>query len=140
MKKINWRKGAGEFIAYAVTISLLCYLLIIIIGFVILSNATGNIENAVTEISRNVIVCDSLTDAQTMAQEQAVQYLGQFSNIDTNSIVAEVGYAAGADAEWKKGGFVEVTISAYVNTCEPFTSGTKSSSTLMMIENSEGGE
>lgn len=138
MKNINWRRGGGEFVGYSISMVFLSYLFILIISFMILNSAMGTIENASALISRDIVSCSSLEDAQERAQKDAEAYLKQCGNIKSDSIKAEVGYAAGSDTDWQKGNFLEVTISGYVKTCEPFTSGVKISTATIMIENSGG--
>lgn len=138
MNRINWKKGGGEYIGYSISMVLLSYLFILIISFMILNSAMGTIENASALISRDIVTCSSLDEAREKAQKEAEQYLSQCGNIQSDSIRADVGYAAGSDTEWEKGNFLEVTITGYVQTCEPFTSGNKVSSATIMIENSGG--
>lgn len=136
MKKIKWKTGAGELIGYTVSMVFLCYLLIIIIGFMILNTNYSALENVSSVIARDVVVCTSLEDARMLAQSEAERYLQQYDSI--SEVKAEVDYTAGSDNDWLKGNFVTVTISGYIRTCEPFTSGKRYSVATVMIENNGG--
>lgn len=136
MKKIKWKKGAGELIGYTVSMVFLCYLLIIIIGFMILNTNYSALENVSSVIARDAVVCTSLEEARTLAQREAETYLEPYDSI--THVKAEVEYAAGSNNEWLKGNFITVTISGYIRTCEPFTSGNRYSATTVMIENNGG--
>lgn len=139
MKKTDWRKGEGEFLGGVISIIFLCYLLFIILGLFNFYNTSISMDNALTEISRDIVVCTSLDEARDTAREEAEDYLEKIGNIRKESISAEVDFAAGSiDEEWRKGNFIDITISAYINTSEPFTSQTKTATTTVMIERNGG--
>ena len=95
-------------------------------------------EECILSVGRQVVICDSLEQAQERVQDAAEYYLERETRvIDHSSIQATVDYAPGYESKdhvWKKGKFIQVTVTADVH-------GFKKPKTvrcIMMIEN--GGE
>lgn len=131
-KKI--RKGSGGMLEYVVSVIALCYMIILICGIMALQIARNDIEDAAGIISRDIVVCTSLEEAQETAQQEAQALLLDSYFVDVESVEASVYYAPGSAQEWAKGNYVYVSISAYVTSTEPVTSGTKYATSLAMIE------
>ncbi len=134
LKHTKWRKGAGTFIGYTIAAIGLTYFLILIIGFSILNNAYEGMEDAAFLIGRDVVTCESLEEAQEKAQDEAKTLLGHYGCLKKDSIIAYVEYAPGSEEKWMKGNFIKIYLEAKVKTNEPITSGTKSCSSMFMIE------
>jgi len=139
MKREKWQKGAGEFIGFSITVVFLIYLFILIVSFCIAQTASEEIENAVAVISRDIVTCESIKEAQEQAQKEAELFLGKANTIPSESIKAYVEYSPGSPQKWTKGSFVDVYISAKIKTNEPLTSRTKEVRAMVMVE-TEGGE
>ena len=133
-KKVDWKKGSGEFIGFTISCVFLSLFLALIIGVTILNNTGEVMENAVSEIGREIVVCESLEEARSQAQSMAEQVLGPYDSIRAETIEADVDYAPGSDTEWKKGNFIKVFLSAELVSSSPATSGVKEVSAMLMIE------
>lgn len=139
-KKINWRKGTGEFIGFTIASIGLVTFLIMIISVSLLDHTSEMMENAVSEIGRQVVTCDSIEEAREDAQIIAEYVLEGNSTVVDGSVEADVEYSVGADAQWQKGNYITVYLSAELDNMFPSTSGTKEVSAILMIENSGSGD
>lgn len=127
-KQIDFRRGAGTYITFTVcliaTMMLMSYL---IVSSRVTLGQTG-VNTALNYVAREIVIEDSLENAQRKARRLAREYL-QGPIYQRRSISVSVRYAMGAD-EWRKGNFLEVIISAKdKNGMANFNN-----STLVMIE------
>ena len=113
--------------------------LIMIIGFYTQYRAIISLDNAVMIISQDIVTCEDLDEAREQALEEAYLILGDTKVIPKNSITVDVNYSLGSEQEWKKGNFITVYLSADIKSFDPFTSGVKNTSAMVMIENNGGG-
>ena len=138
----RFRKGAGEFIGYSISILFLTIFYIIILNSLILNNAENVMEECILSVGRKVVICDSLEQAQERVQDAAEYYLERETRvIDHSSIQATVDYAPGYESKdhvWKKGKFIQVTVTADVHGFTQWFKKPKTVRCIMMIEN--GGE
>ena len=133
MKKINFRKGAGEYVAFSVIAPMVCVIVIMICAYIQLSVSIKDITNALSVASRSAAVCTSMEDAEKQALLVAE---ASISSHNISDIAIEIHYADGY-SEWEKGSIIVVTIYADVKTVAPYiTSGTRSKSMVVTIENS----
>ena len=58
MKKINLRKGSGEYIAFAVVAPMICTVIIMICAFIQISINVHELSNATSVAGRSVAVCE----------------------------------------------------------------------------------
>lgn len=131
MKKINLRKGAGEYIAFCVIAPLICSVVIMLCAFIQLSICIRELANATTVTGRSVSVCATMDDALIQSQRVAES---AFSSENISNIRTTVEYAT-ADNEWKTGVLVKVTVYADIDTVAPFiTDGTRKKTTIISIE------
>lgn len=134
-KKINWKRGNGEFIGFAIIAVIISVLIIMIAAFIQLSLSTSAISKSLTAVSRAASVCTTLEDAKLQAQRVAENTL--ISN-NINNVTTDVEFVGGTN-KWESGGYIVVTIKAHVNTIEPyFTSGTREKKVLITIEGLNG--
>lgn len=112
LKKINWKKGSGEFISFAVIAPVLCFLIIICCSFIKLGQCEHDITNALDAAGRSASVCTNKDDADHQAQLVAESAIMDPSISD---IHVTVDYVTG-DTEWKAGVIFKVTISAKIST------------------------
>jgi len=112
IRKINWKRGSGEFVAFAWIAPLICFLIIIICTYVRLSSSMRQITNALDAAGRSASVCTSKEDADLQAQ-----LVAESSIMDPNisDIHIIVDYATG-DTNWEAGVIFKVTITAKVET------------------------
>ena len=130
------KKGAGGMLEYTVSIIGLAYMVILLSGLMALQISRNDIEDAANLISRDVIVCGSLEEAQELAEKEAKVLLLDSYFVDVESVEASVSFVPGSGTEWEKGNYVYVSISAHVSSTEPLTSGTKYATAMAMIERS----
>lgn len=131
----RWKKGNGEMIGFAVVAVLICSIFIIMVAFLQLSVGLNAIQKALSVTGRSVAICTSMDDATTQAQrvaESAITYTG-IENIQTS-----VDWVNSGD-DWEGGKFVNVTVSAKVNTLAPFITKRYQKKVLICIENGVGG-
>lgn len=131
----RWKKGNGEMIGFAVVAVLICSIFIIMVAFLQLSVGLNAIQKALSVTGRSVAICTSMDDATTQAQrvaESAITYTG-IENIQTS-----VDWVNSGD-DWEGGKFVNVTVSAKVNTLAPFITKRYQKKVLICIENGVAG-
>lgn len=131
-KKIDFTRGSGEFIAFAIIAPMICFLLIMACAYIQLSISIHNLTEALNVSSRSVAVCTSMEDAKIQALAVA-----DTSIVDNNihDMNVEIAYANG-DTEWGSGVLLTVTISADIETVLPFiSSGRRSKTTVVCVEN-----
>lgn len=130
-KRIDFRKGSGEFIAFAVLGPIICFLVILMCAYIQLSFCVREMTNALSVAGRSVAICTNLKDAQKQAQlitETAIK------NDNISNIKVTVDYANG-DTDWINGGLILLVIEADIKTLAPITSGSKTLTTIVSIEN-----
>lgn len=131
MKKIDLRKGSGEYIALCVVAPMICSVIIMLCAFIQLSVNIHELSNATSVTGRSVAVCESMEDA--LIQSQRVAESAITSN-NVSNIRTTVEYAT-ADTEWKTGVLVKVTVYADIKTVAPFLmDGTRKKTTIISVE------
>lgn len=134
-KKIDWRKGNGEFIGFAIIAIVISSLIIMIAAFIQFSHSMTELTRSANAISRSASVCTSLDDAKLQAQNVAENAL---KNEKISNIQTDVEFAEGTTS-WESNGYIIVTVKADIKTIEPyFTSGTREKKVLVAIEGLNG--
>lgn len=133
MKKIDLRKGSGEFVALSVVAPMICSIIIMLCAFVQISINVHQLTNATNVAGRSVAICSSFEDAQ----EQSVRVAqSAITSPDIYNIQTIVEYA-NADTEWESGTLIKVTVLADIKTVAPFVaSGTRKKTTIVSVEGS----
>lgn len=138
MKKAKWEYGGGTFIGYAIAMTSFCTILVLLLGLFQIARTNSQLEHAADKISRDIVVCESLEEARTLAQEELEAYMEGFMiPVKEDHILAEVHYNPGSDEEWKKGNFINLLVTAEYESRVPFISGTRTVTAMVMIEKSE---
>lgn len=133
MKRIDWKKGSGEFVACAVICPLICAIVIIMCSYIQLTISLRQLTNALNVCGRSASVCTSLEDAEKQSLLVAESAI---NNRNISDIHTKVEYANG-DKEWNSGVLLLVTISARIETVAPYlTSGIRIKKTIVSVENS----
>lgn len=128
-KKIDFKKGSGEFLSFAVIAPMICIIFVIFCSLIQLFLSARQITDALIVSSRSVAVCTSMEDAELQAQLVAESAISS-DNITFHVVVEYLE----AGAEWRSGVQVKVTIYADVDTIHAISSGTITKSTLVTIE------
>lgn len=131
MKKINLRKGSGEYIAFAVVAPMICTVIIMICAFIQISINVHELSNATSVAGRSVAVCESLEDAQEQSRRVAESAI---TSQDITNIQTTVEYVNG-DTDWETGTLLKVTVSAEIKSVAPFVaSGVRKKTTIVSVE------
>lgn len=85
----RFRKGAGEFIGYSISILFLTIFYIIILNSLILNNAENVMEECILSVGRQVVICDSLEQAQERVQDAAEYYLERETRVIDHSSIRQ---------------------------------------------------
>lgn len=134
IKKIDFKKGGGTFLEFSITAVFLTSILIMIVNIFIRRYAIENFELYTTQISRDIVVCSSLDEAQTKAEKEAENLFKDNSNIDYSTLTVEVEYALGSEERWKKGNYIVLTITGDVTGHSDYLPTKYESSNMVMIE------
>lgn len=131
-KKI-WKRGASELIAFAITSTMLVAFLAYLLGAIISSSASQEMDLAVQQISREVVVCDSMAKADRLAKELAEDKLEGKHNL--KNVKAYVNWTNPNISRWEKGVLITITIEAEMTSNYGFSSGMTRTYVNVMIEN-----
>ena len=131
-RKINWRRGSGEFIAFALISFLISSIVLLLVAVLQFSSSLNDIMKALEASGRAAAVCTSFEDAN-----RQVQRVAESASTDRNirNIQATVEYAT-SNTDWESGTYLLVTVSAdYQNL---LFSGHNEKSVLITVENMAG--
>lgn len=147
--KKKWRRGASS-LAFAFTSVFLTLLLLLSVGCLILFHSYQIMDETVIQIGRDLVVCQSMEEAQKLADKEAKEMLNDYfvlsdatahvsytfvSTSDSTGSTGTTGTAGGSSqSNWVRGNFITISVSAKVHSTTPFTSGYRNSQTVMMIE------
>lgn len=145
-KRINsssfWKSGGAEVFGFLCTLPSLIFILVMIISIIQHGTVKELLEYTAYKACRSAIVCESIDEAKIAAEDEALATLfASTEKFDPNSVTVSLSYADGTkegtkkyEKNWKKGEYIQCTISLDVESPTPFLSGTKTSSITMMIE------
>lgn len=130
----RFRKGSATLEAICCCLILLfCLMTALHIYFQV--HASMLMDEALVQISHDVVSCTSLDEAQQLAESTAKDRLSSYRDIKSAGLACEVYFAPGGEQEWKKGNFLTVELAAPVES--PFSSaGTYRRRITVMIERS----
>lgn len=131
--KAFWKKGNGEFIAFAVLAPMICMIIIVIIGYIQLYSSLRQMTEALNVCSRSAAVSASMSEAEIQALLVAE---GAISSDHISDLNIDIEYVT-ADNDWKNGVLIKVTLSCDIDTMAPYVlSGKRYKSAIVCIENS----
>lgn len=133
-----WKRGAGEFIGYTVTVTFLVYILILGLSAMILFHNIRLLEQCAQRAARECVTAHNLAGAQRIAQLEAEKVLQNHTGV--SDIRTSVTMAPISGTEWKKGSYIYVAVSAYLSTMDPLTSGRRDCVVMIMVEHEEDDE
>ena len=110
--RINFRRGAGEFLAFAIIAPLLCFLVVELCGYLQYVSSMHDITDALDVAGRTASLCYSKDDAVAQAQSVVDNALVG-SRIKSATVSIE--YTDPTETEWKSGVIFVVTIDAEVD-------------------------
>lgn len=149
-KNIKWNKGVGEFLGFAVVIPFVTLMICAIFSAAQICIVSEQMLYASYSVARASVVCadeETGKDRATAVLETlypssscSVSFVDD-SKADTPTVTGHVNCSikyVDSSMEWKKGSIIQCTISQYVTPLMPFTSGVRSQTIAMMVENGTG--
>lgn len=130
--KINWEKGSGEFIGFALISVCISSIIILLIAILQYSSSLNDITKALEAAGRAVAVCTSFEDAEKQAQMVAETAISDTNIIKITTDISPVG----GSNEWKAGSYLTVTVKGKYH--NPFFGGTSQKTALVTVENATG--
>ena len=132
LKNINWRKGGGELLGFAMVLPAIMLVFGAIIMAAQLGLARQSIEYTTYSAARAAVICESQSQAQ-QAAELLVEDMAQDSpGGEPGSVSVNIRNYMGSI--WQKGGLIKCTVEAKVNTISPWSNSTVAADITMMIE------
>lgn len=139
LKQINFKKGAVEALGFAIAAPLLLFIATFILATAQVTLALEDLERYNYTIARQVVVADSEKDAKKRAKDLQEHIIGDRYGINPGNTKIKIKNLS-EKHEWKKGNYVEVTLTAELNNILfKFYSRNYQNSIVMMIENSDEG-
>ena len=137
-RKINFKKGAGEIIAFTVSAVILTSFLLLMIGMFSMDQSIKTMDEVAGTVARDIVVCENLEQAEKKCEKNAKKYLKYEHNL--SNIKTDVKFTDGFPKLWTRGNFVTITITADIHTASPVTNIKHAkTSTIAMIERGDEG-
>ena len=128
MKKINFKRGAGEMIEMAVTLPMLLVLVFLLISLFQISKCEKRLIYASYFCGRTAAISFDAETARHNVEDVLKDINADGSNID---------YTMDVRGSWIKGNFVVITVHEDINTVLGFGAGLHNRTVAMMIEHSK---
>lgn len=132
LKKVQWRKGGGELLGFAMVLPAIMLVFCAIIMAAQLGLARQSIEYTTYSAARAAVICESQSQAQQAAELLVEDMEKDIPGIQANSISVNIKNYMGST--WQKGGLIKCTVVAKVNTISPWSDSTVTADITMMIE------
>lgn len=116
----KWKKGNGEYIGFTVIASVIFFVFIMLAALIQFSVAVHSLNQSLSAIGRAAAMCDSMENAKKAANNVAKDSL-YVSSIEKPKVT--IGYAMGD--KWETGNYIKVTVSAKINTLDPWWTSKK---------------
>lgn len=133
MKKVNLETGTS-LLEFSITGLFLTFILLALVNIFMKRYAMENFELYTSQIAREIVVCESLEEAQKMAKDLADIYFPMTTNIDSDSLKIYVDYTIGSPTEWKKGSYIDVCVSGTIYSFNMFLPSEYESEIMVMVE------
>lgn len=130
LHKIDFTKGAS-FLEIGITMFMLLYLLLMVVGIFIKRYTVEQLNLRADEMSRKIIVCTSMDDAEKLAEDNIEIFDLPF----VENMKIDIDYVPGGDASWNKGNYINIYYTADVNSVTVLTKTKYNSRIVKMIEN-----
>lgn len=133
MKKIDFKKGSGEALAFCCIIPFIAIMIFAILSATQIDLTKKKLDYCAYNACRSAVVSDSYTAAQEHANQIYALSLGSENAAYYGYTPCSLEIVDGGN--WVKGAYVKCTVQYYIETSMPFTSGIRESTIIMMIEN-----
>ena len=132
LKNINWRKGGGELLGFAMVLPAIMLVFGAIIMAAQLGLARQSIEYTTYSAARAAVICESQSQAQQAAELLVEDMAQDIPGVEPGSVSVNIRNYMGSI--WQKGGLIKCTVEAKVNTISPWSNSTVVADITMMIE------
>ena len=132
LKNINWRKGGGELLGFAMVLPAIMLVFGAIIMAAQLGLARQSIEYTTYSAARAAVICESQSQAQQAAELLVEDMAQDIPGVEPGSVSVNIRNYMGSI--WQKGGLIKCTVEAKVNTISPWSNSTVAADITMMIE------
>ena len=132
LKNINWRKGVGELLGFAMVLPAIMLVFGAIIMAAQLGLARQSIEYTTYSAARAAVICESQSQAQQAAELLVEDMAQDIPGVEPGSVSVNIRNYMGSI--WQKGGLIKCTVEAKVNTISPWSNSTVAADITMMIE------
>ena len=136
LKNINWRKGGGELLGFAMVLPAIMLVFGAIIMAAQLGLARQSIEYTTYSAARAAVICESQSQAQQAAELLVEDMAQDIPGVEPGSVSVNIRNYMGSI--WQKGGLIKCTVEAKVNTISPWSNSTVAADITMMIERPAG--
>jgi len=139
LKKINWKKGSGELIGFAICLPMIMFIILGLVMILQLGLAKQSLEYATYSAARAAVVQNDMASAENAAQGNAEAALNS-GTMGIEDIGVEIELIAGRTIEgtgnigWQKGALIRCTVSIDIDTIGPFRNSRMTSNIVMMVE------
>ena len=132
LKNINWRKGGGELLGFAMVLPAIMLVFGAIIMAAQLGLARQSIEYTTYSAARAAVICESQSQAQQAAELLVEDMAQDIPGVEPGSVSVNIRNYMGSI--WQKGGLIKCTVEAKVNTISPWSNSTVAADITIMIE------
>ena len=132
LKNINWRKGGGELLGFAMVLPAIMLVFGAIIMAAQLGLARQSIEYTTYSAARAAVICESQSQAQQAAELLVEDMAQDIPGVEPGSVSVNIRNYMGSI--WQKGGLIKCTVEAKGNTISPWSNSTVAADITMMIE------
>ena len=125
LKNINWRKGGGELLGFAMVLPAIMLVFGAIIMAAQLGLARQSIEYTTYSAARAAVICESQSQAQQAAELLVEDMAQDIPGVEPGSVSVNIRNYMG---------LIKCTVEAKVNTISPWSNSTVAADITMMIE------
>lgn len=130
-KTVDFKKGNGEFVFFAIFILVFMNVIILMISFAQISGSLNELTKGVNVAGRAVAVSRSQEDAEELASAVIERTVRESRHIHSAAVTVE---KVDPEAEWESGCKVIVTVKADISALAPFTRRIRSKQVLVTVE------
>lgn len=132
-------KGSAELLSLTLILPFLTLAFSFVLAMYQYSTALQELDFTTYRACRKAVVCENVQDAKKEAIKGAEEIFGEGTaySVKIEQVIYDTDkqtYTVQSDIDWKKGNYIRLTVTEYVDTISPFISGNKSRSIIMMIE------
>lgn len=131
---INWKRGSGEALTFAVIVPLTMFMLVAIVSAVQLGLVSQKLSYAVYSCGRAAAVSEDSTSGIARATELYDEIMG-LDYLEDGYIPCEIEVLD--NESWEKGSYIRITVKYKIDVLLPFIPDSRTESIVMMIESGD---